>query len=161
MKNSPATPQSFSFQSTLERIADEMNYFALSVPQKITDALGTKAAVLVLARVNGSTSFQVSLHPVGGGRHAMRVKAQVWKEVKITEGDRVTVDVTVIDRAAVPVPGDLLTALQEVKLVEGFKALTPGKRAYAIRLIEQAVKPETRAKRVQEAVDLARERANQ
>ena len=69
--------------------------------------------------------------------------------------------VTVIDRAAVPVPGDLLTALQEVKLVEGFKALTPGKRAYAIRLIEQAVKPETRAKRVQEAVDLARERANQ
>ena len=91
----------------------------------------------------------------------MRVKAKVWKEVRIAEGDRVKVDVTVIDRAAVPVPEDLLTALQEVKLVEAFKALTPGKRAYAIRLIEQAVKPETRAKRVQEAVDLARERASQ
>ncbi|MGC4071183.1 MAG: YdeI/OmpD-associated family protein [Nibricoccus sp.] len=158
MKNTPK-PQTLSFSATLERVAEDMEYFGLSVPQKITDELGTKAAVLVSARVNGSTPFQVSLHPVGGGRHAMRVKAKVWKEVKITEGDRVKVEVTVIDRAAVPVPGDLLTALQEVKLVEAFKALTPGKRAYAIRLIEQAVKPETRAKRVQEAVDLARGRS--
>lgn len=155
MKRTPAQ-QSLSFQSTLERIADGMEYFAVSVPKKITEALGTKAAVLVTARVNSSTPFQVSLHPIGDGRHAMRVKAKVWKEVKIREGDRVKVEIAVIDRAAVPIPGDLLTALQEVKLVEAFKAITPGKRAYAIRLIEQAVKPETRAKRIQEAVELAR-----
>ena len=157
MKTSSA-PKQLSFESKLERISTEMEYFALSVPPKITEALGTKAAVLVSARVNGSTPFQVSLHPAGGGRHAMRVKAKVWKEVKIAEGDGVKVDITVIDRAAVPVPADLLTALQEVKLVEAFKALTPGKRAYAIRLIEAAMKPETRAKRIREAVDLARGR---
>jgi len=156
MKTSPA-PQQLSFESKLERIAADMEYFALPVPEKISRALGTKGPVLVSAKVNDSTPFQVSLFPVGGGRHYIRIKAKVWKEVKITEGDRVKVEITVIDRDKVAVPKDLLAALRAAGAEDAFKTITPGKRHYTIRVIDEAAKPETRAKRIQEAVKAALE----
>lgn len=155
MKRSPK-PQQLSFQSKLERISTEMEYFALPVPEKITRALGTTAAVPVSAQVNGSTPFLVSLYPVGGGRHAIRIKAKVWKEVKIKEGDRVKVKITVIDRNAVVIPKDLIAALHAAGVEEAFKAITPGKRNYIIRVIDEAARPETRAKRIQAVVDEVR-----
>jgi hypothetical protein len=157
MKTSP-TPQRLSFQSKLERIAEDMEYFALPVPEKISHALGTKGPVLVSATVNDSTPFQVSLFPVGGGRHYIRIKAKVWKEVKITEGDRVKVKIAVIDREKVAIPKDLQAALRAAGAEEAFKTITPGKRSYAIRLIDDAAKPETRAKRIQDAVKIACEK---
>jgi len=51
--------QKFSFQSKLESISDELEYFAFSVPEKITLALKTKAAVPILAQVNDSPKFRV------------------------------------------------------------------------------------------------------
>jgi hypothetical protein len=160
MKSTP-TPRQLSFQSTLERIADDMDYFALPVPEKITRALGTTAAVPVSARVNSSTPFLVSLYPVGGGRHYIRIKAKVWKEVKITEGDRVKVEIMVIDRDKVAIPKDLVTALRAADAEAAFKAISPGKRNYMIRVIDEAAKPETRAKRIQDAVKVALGKNNQ
>ena len=46
------TPRQFSFQSRLERLAPGINYFAVSVPEKISRALQTKGPVPVLATVN-------------------------------------------------------------------------------------------------------------
>lgn len=141
------------FQSKLERISDELEYYALSVPEKITKSLGTTKAVSVSARVNGSTPFLVSLHPVGGGRHKIRIKASVRKETGIEEGDKVRVQIIVIDREKVEIPKDLEKALKEEGVLDIFKSITPGKRNYIIRVIDQAAKPETRAKRIQEAVN--------
>jgi hypothetical protein len=142
-----------SFKSKLENWADGMDYCAIAVPANITEELGTKSAVLVMARVNGSAPFKVSLFPVGGGRHFIRVRKQVRREANLNEGDRVLVHITVLDRADIEIPRDLSAALRGKNALASFNALTPGKKNYMIRRIDDAAKPETRAKRVLEVVE--------
>jgi hypothetical protein len=152
MKISPPAGVNQSFQAELENWAEGMDYCAVRVPASITEALGTKGPVLVLARVNGSEPFQVSLFPVGGGQHYIRIKAKVRQETNTKTGDRVLVRFTVLDRADAEVPDDLLQALTAEGMTASFKSLPPGKRNFIIRKIDEAVKPETRQKRIQEAV---------
>jgi hypothetical protein len=152
MKNSPIAGRQLSFEVTLEDWAEGMDYCAVPVPAKITEALGTHAAVLVMARLNDSAPFKVSLFPVGGGRHYIRIKAKVRKETRTKTGDTVHMQITVLDRAAVTYPADLLSALRAEGATRDFKALPPGKQNFIVRRIDEAVKPETRRKRIQAAV---------
>jgi antitoxin component of MazEF toxin-antitoxin module len=102
-----------SFQSKLERIAEGINYFAVSVPLKITKALGTRAAVPIKAKVNDSPIFRGSLFPVGEGRHYMRIKAEIRETAKVKEGDKVKVQIEVVDRTTeISIPKDLAKALK-------------------------------------------------
>jgi hypothetical protein len=89
MKKSPLTGQKLSFEAKLENWAEGMDYCAVPVPAKITKALKTEGPVLVMARVNKSDPFKVSLFPVGGGKHFIRIKAKVRKETKTKTGDKV------------------------------------------------------------------------
>ena len=152
MKTSPAAGRQLSFQADLENWAEGMDYCAVPVPAKITDALGTKGPVLVMAQVNKSEPFQVSLFPVGGGQHYIRIKASVRQETNTKTGDRIRVRFTVLDPAAVEIPEDLISALKAEGMTEAFKSLPPGKQNFVIRRIDDAVRPETREKRVQGAV---------
>jgi hypothetical protein len=158
MKSTPPAGRKHSFEAKLENWAEGMDYCAVPVPGKITAALGTKAAVLVMATVNDSQPFKVSLFPVGGGRHYIRIKAKVRKETGTKTGDRVRIRFTVLDRAAVTYPRDLLAALRAERAVDDFKALPPGEQNFLVRRIDEAVKPETRGKRIQEAVMAAHRR---
>ena len=90
VKNSPAAGRQLSFNAKLENWAEGMDYCAVPVPAKITAALGTKGPVLVMARINDSEPFKVSLFPVGGGKHYIRIKAKVRKETKTKTGDNVS-----------------------------------------------------------------------
>lgn len=155
MKRAPV-PQQLSFQSKLERLASGANYFGLSVPLKISRALQTRGPVPVSARVNDSMPFLVSLFPIGGGRHYLRVKAEVRDAAMIKGGDRVHVHITILDPSAVSIPHDLTSALRAEGVMEHFKALPLGKQRYTIRWIGEAARPETRAKRIQIAVEVAR-----
>jgi translation initiation factor IF-1 len=152
MSVTPKAGRKLSFKSTLENWAEGMDYCAIPVPAKITGALGTKSAVLVMAQINDSAPFKVSLFPVGGGKHYIRIRKKVRKEAKLNEGDRVVVLITVLDRGDIKIPADLSRALRSSKSSARFEALTPGKKNYMIRRIDDAAKPETRAKRVREAV---------
>ena len=152
MKRSPTAGKRLTFQAKLENWAEGMDYCAVPVPAHITNALGTKAAVLVMARVNDSEPFKVSLFPTGGGQHYIRVKAKVRKETKTKTGDRIRIRFTVLDRADVTIPEDLAAALKAERATDDFKALPPGKQNFIVRRIDDAAKPETREKRIQEAV---------
>lgn len=158
MKTSLAAGGSLSFHAALENWAEGMDYCAVPVPAEITEALGTKGPVLVMARVNKSEPFQVSLFPAGGGKHYIRIKAKVRQETNIRAGDRVQVRFTVLDRANVEIPHDLLRALTGEGVTKAFKSLPPGKQNFIVRRIDEAVKPETREKRIQEAVVTAHQR---
>jgi Domain of unknown function (DUF1905)/Bacteriocin-protection, YdeI or OmpD-Associated len=158
VNTSPSAGRNLSFEASLENWAEGMDYCAVPVPAKITEALGTKGPVLVLARVNNSEPFQVSLFPVGGGQHYIRIKAKVRQETNIMTGDRVQVRFTVLDRADVEIPEDLMRALTAEGVTTSFKSLPPGKQNFIIRRIDDAVKPETREKRIQEAVAAAHQR---
>jgi hypothetical protein len=158
MKNTPTAGQKLSFQAELEDWAEGMDYCAVRVPAEITEALGTKGPVLVLARVNESEPFQVSLFPVGGGQHYIRIKAKVRRETNTKTGDPIQIQFTVLDRADVDLPDDLVSALQAEGVEEAFKSLPPGKQNFIIRRIDEAAKPETRERRIQEGVVAAHER---
>ena len=156
MKQDPSAGRKLSFAAKLENWAEGMDYCAVAVPAKITETLGTKSAVLVMARVNESEPFKVSLFPVGGGKHYIRIKAKVRRETQVQVGDRVHLHITVLDRADVTYPKDVLAALRTAKATTDFKALAPGKQNFLLRRIEEAAKSETRAKRIQEAIDATR-----
>ncbi len=153
------TGKSLSFQSKLENWAEGMDYCAIAVPSKVTKILGTKKAVLVMASINGCEPFQVSLFPAGEGKHFIRVRAKVRKQAGLQEGDRVKVQITVLDRDKVDLPDDLVSALKAEGALSDFNALTPGKKNYAVRKINDVSKPETRKKRIAEAVELAQQEA--
>jgi hypothetical protein len=153
MKNSPIAGKQLSFEATLENWAEGMDYCAVPIPATVTEALGTRGAVLVVACLNDSAPFKVSLIPVGGGQHYMRVKSKVRKETRTNVGDLVRLQITVLDRAAVTYPADLLSALQAAGATRDFEALPPGRRNFIVRRIDEAVKPETRRKRIHDAVD--------
>jgi hypothetical protein len=157
VKRSPTAGKQLSFQAKLETWAEGMDYCAVPVPASVTQALGTKGPVLVMARVNDSEPFKVSLFPTGGG-HYIRVKAKVRKETKTKTGDRVRVRFTVLDRADVTIPTDLMKALRAEGVTDDFKSLPPGKQNFIIRRIDDAAKPETRDKRIQDAVEAAHRR---
>jgi hypothetical protein len=149
-----------SFEATLENWAEGMDYCAVPVPAKITEALGTHGPVAVIACLNDSAPFNVSLFPVGGGQHYIRIRAKVRKETGTKTGDMVLMRITVVDRAAVTYPADLLSALRAQAATKDFKALPPGRRSFIVRRIEEAVRPETRQKRIEETVkEVQRERA--
>ena len=153
MKQTSTAGKKLSFQAKLENWAEGMDYCAVPVPANITKSVGTKAAVLVMAQVNNSEPFKVSLFPTGGGQHYIRIKAKVRKETKTKTGDRVRIRFTILDRAAdVSIPNDLAAALRAERVTGDFKALPPGKQNFIIRRIDDAAKPETREKRIQEAV---------
>lgn len=145
-----------SFQSKLENWEKGMDYCAIPVPAAVTKTLGTTAAVLVMARVNNSEPFKVSLFPVGGGKHYIRVRKKVRTEAKLKEGDRVRVRILVLDRDAdSKIPKDLEKALRAEDVLSDFKSITPGARNFILRRIDDAAQAETRAKRIQEAVEAA------
>jgi hypothetical protein len=155
MKRSPAVGLKLSFDAMLENWAEGMDYCAVPVPATITRDLGTNGPVLVMARVNQSDPFKVSLFPVGGGKHYIRIKAKVRQATQVKTGDRVRVRITVLDRADVTYPKDLLGALRAEKATEDFKSLPPGEQNFILRRIDDAAKPETREKRIREAVATA------
>ncbi|MCB1603940.1 MAG: YdeI/OmpD-associated family protein [Gammaproteobacteria bacterium] len=148
----------FSFDAKLENWAEGMDYCAVRVPMKITNSLGTRGPVLVNASVNNSELFQVSLFPVGGGKHYIRIKAKIRKLTKTKSGDRVKLDFVVLDPNDVDVPDELLDLLETEGMIDAFMDIPPGKRNYLIRRIQEAVKPATREKRICEALDVAIER---
>jgi len=158
MKHTPEAGQKLSFEAELENWAEGMDYCAVPVPPEITQALGTTGPVLVLARVNDSEPFQVSLFPVGGGQHYIRIKAKVRQETNTKTGDLIRLRMTVLDRASVTIPEDLLSALQAEHVVEAFKSLPPGKQNFMIRRIDEAVSPKTREKRITDVVMAAHQR---
>ena len=153
--SSPPVGKEMSFKATLEDWAEGMDYCAVPVPAQVTEALGTKRPVLVMARVNASKPFKVSLFPVGEGKHYIRIKGKVRQETKTKTGDEITIRFTVLDRADVAIPDDLRAALRAEGVLEAFKAFPPGKQNFTIRQIDEAAKAETRAKRIQKVVEEA------
>ncbi len=145
----------FEFNATLDNWAEGMDYCAVSVPASVTKALGTKGPVLVHASVNNSERFQVSLFPVGGGKHYIRIKSKIRKLTNTKMGDRIKLDFVVMDPEDVDIPDDLLASLEDSGNIDGFVDLPPGKRNYLIRRIGEAAKPATREKRIKEALEAA------
>jgi hypothetical protein len=137
--------------------------YALEIPERVTAAIGRRGPVPIVATLNRATEIQASLVPMGGGRHRLQLNTRTRGELEIEPGDPVRVVLLVPDKPPrLPMSSDFGLALREADLEESFAGLPVGKQNHIILWIEEAVRPETRAKRVAMAIQVAfraRERA--
>jgi len=143
----------YEFKAILERWASGMEYYAIPIPHDITVELKTRASVPVKVQINNSDDFLASLFPVGEGRHYLRIRNKIVKAVQIKEKDVIKVKIKVRNREnEIIIPNDLKKALKEAGADREFSALPIGKKSYLLRIINEAVKAETREKRIKDVV---------
>jgi hypothetical protein len=131
-------------------------FYWISIPARVSRAIGRRGPVPIVATINGSTELQASLVPVGGGRHRLALNTRVRGEAAIAPGDRVKVDLRVDDNPrATPTPPDLAHALRENGALETFERFPVGSRNHIIEWIEKSVAERTREKRVADTVEVA------
>jgi hypothetical protein len=131
---------------------------------KGTPTRGRKEAppkyIPVFAIVNGR-SARVTLVPAGGGRYRIQLNTALRKAARADVGDVVGVELR-LDRESreLPVPADLRAALKEhPKARKAFDSFTPGHRRHFIKWFDAAKAPETRIRRMGQAIDFLLERA--
>jgi hypothetical protein len=113
---------------------------------------GGRKTVAVKVTVNGDYAFDGRVARMGG-ENLIGFNRAVRTAAGVQAGDRVD-DVIVVDGAerSVEVPDDLARAMAETGVADQFTKLAPSHRKEYVRWITEAKRPETRAKRVDEAV---------
>jgi len=142
-----------TFAATIEE-ADRGGAF-VRVPPAVVAALGGKGRIAVEATFDG-VAYRGSVVSMGG---AMVVG--VLKDIRTAlgkgPGDEVTVTLAP-DTAprTVEVPDDLRTALDEARLTATFTGLSYSHQREYVMWIDEAKKPETRARRITQTVERLR-----
>jgi hypothetical protein len=157
-----ARPRNFKFTVPVVKLAKRAVYI-VEVPKKISVAVGRRGPVPIVATLNNAVEVQVSLVPMGGGRHWLQLNARTRQELDIEPGDRVRVALTVPRKVPVlPMPTDLSAALREVELQETFARFPAGKQNHILLWIEESAGSETRERRIAMTIEVtfrARERS--
>ena len=125
------------------------------VPDRVIEALGGGGRIPVRAAFDG-VEYQGSVVTMGGER-IIGVQKAIRTSIGKGDGDRVTVTLARdTGERAVEVPADLANALKAAGVRKQWDALAYSHRKEHVRAIEEAKKPETRAKRIEKAVEALR-----
>jgi hypothetical protein len=142
------------FEAVLEAGDGDGGVFVV-VPFSVPEVYGTKGRVPVQATFDGYP-YQGSITPLGDGYHALHVLKQIRKAVNKTIGDtvRVTLSRDVVERKMAP-PTDLAEQLAKNPTAAAYydKLAYTHQRDF-VRWLEGAKRPETRAHRLAETVEL-------
>ena len=140
-----------TFRTKLEKAAD-MEATGIVVPFDPTEVWG-KVRVPVVATVNGY-EYRTTIAQMGG-RFLMPFAKEHRDASGIGAGDAIEVRlVEDTSERTVEVPADFAAALKKAKLVEAFEKLSFTHRKEHVRAIEEAKKAETRARRIEKAIDM-------
>ena len=142
-----------TFRTKLEK-AEGMQATGIVVPFDPKEVWG-KTRVAVRATVNGY-EYRTTIAKMGG-RFLMPFAKEHRDASGIEAGDEITV--TLVEDTAertVAMPDDLAAALKQAKLRDAFDALSFTHRKEHVRAIEEAKKPETRARRIEKALEMLR-----
>ena len=125
----------------------------VEVPGEVIAALGGGGRIPVQASFDG-IAYRGSIASMGGCM-ALGLLKSVRTELGKGDGDPVTVTVE-RDTAerTVEVPADLAAALEEAGLRKTFDALSYSHRREHVSAINEAKKPETRARRITKALEM-------
>ncbi len=143
-------PTTKSFRGEVTR--QGANY-AVAVPSDVSISFGAKGHIPVVGTINGHP-LRATMVPAGGGRHRILLNAEVRTALQVRVGDTVSFmlqpDTT---SREVPVPDDFAAALESVAGARhAFAALPPSHRKEILVWISDAVRPDTRARRIARAV---------
>ncbi|NUO48030.1 MAG: DUF1905 domain-containing protein [Polyangiaceae bacterium] len=141
------------FKAKLEPVSHGGHYVV--VPEKTAEAAGLTYGVRVRGTLNG-TPYRSSLMKYGGIFH-MGVHKATLEKAGVGPGDRVDVAIE-IDDEPLPtdtVPDDLKKAVTaNKKAAEAWERLRPSHRREHVKAVTEAKKPETRANRIQKAIEM-------
>ncbi len=142
------------FEAVLEAGDGDGGVFVV-VPFSVHEVFGTKGRVPVQATLDGYP-YQGSITPLGDGHHALHVLKQIRKAVDKTIGDtvRVTLSRDVVERK-MDTPTDLAAQLAtNPQAAAYFAKLAYTHQREFVRWLEGAKKPETRAHRLAQTIEL-------
>jgi hypothetical protein len=125
----------------------------VEVPSSVVAALGGGGRIPVQATFDG-VAYRGSIASMGGCM-ALGILKSIRAELGKGDGDGVTVT---LERDAgertVDVPDDLAAALAEAGLREAFDKLSYSHRREHVNAVNDAKKPETRARRIAKALEM-------
>lgn len=125
----------------------------ITLPPEASAQLGTRARVNVKGTINGY-AFKSSMFPTGEGTHYMVINRRMREVANVGVGEEadVTLEVDAEPRTAA-VPPDLKEALAKFKTAQAeFERLPPSHKREYVSYIDEAKRPETRARRIEQAV---------
>ena len=125
------------------------------LPFDVFEAFGTRSRMAVKGEIKGFP-FRSSIFPMGGGKFYMVVNREMREGAKVKAGETVEFVMEKDDEPrAIATPPDLLKALSARKSAKAaWDKLSYSHRKEYINAIEEAKKPETRARRIAKAVEM-------
>jgi hypothetical protein len=152
-RRAAASPRVFTFASPLEQIPGGGPFF-VSIPASVSQAIGRRGIVPIVATVNDVAEVRASMIPCGGGRHRLRLNATTREAVDAKLGRRLSVRLKVDENpVAEPVPGDLARALRDVNALDAFQRMPVGRQNHILAWLAAAVREATREKRIAQIVE--------
>lgn len=126
---------------------------SITVPFDVKKVFGTGARVPVYGTINGFP-YRSSIFPMGGGKHYMVVNKATREGAKVKGGETISV---VMERDEEPrvvtPPEDLARALNANRQARAaWEKLSYSHQKEYARAVEEAKRPETRARRIEKAL---------
>ena len=140
------------FRAVLEKDTDS-SATAIALPFDVEKAYGSRGRVAVRGTLN-DFAFRSSVFPMGGGCHWLVVNRQMREGAKIKAGEMISVMMQRDDEPRVITPPeDFARALKANKAaMAAWDKLSYTHRKEYAKAIEEAKKPETRARRIEKAI---------
>jgi len=140
------------FKATLTREPDSSATFVM-IPYDILEVWGTRSRVPVKGTINGH-AFRSTIAPYGGV-HYLGINRNLREAAGVKAGDIVDIELEKdLEPRVLEVPPDFQSALDTnpAARIRWQKLSFTHQREY-VESIEEAKKPETRARRIQSAID--------
>jgi hypothetical protein len=149
-------PGPIKFTAVIKRNTEVANSSAwIEFPYDLKEMYGVGNLVPFQATFDGRVKYQGSLAKMGGPKAMILLRKDVRAELDKAPGATVGVVIKLDDKPReVAVSADVKKALQTAGLWEMFGRLAYSHRKEYVIWIEDAKKPETRAKRIQKMVEM-------
>ena len=123
------------------------------IPKAVATQLGLKGMPKVNAVIAG-TPYRGSLMPMGDGTYCLGVLKSIQEAAGVAYGDSITIDLELdISPRIVELPADLAKAIKgDKKATSSWEALSYTNRKEMARSLEEAKRPETRERRLAQAL---------
>ncbi|MGO9030043.1 MAG: YdeI/OmpD-associated family protein [Acidimicrobiales bacterium] len=145
-----------SFRSPIVRNGEVANSSAfIEFPHDLKELFGVGNLVPVSATFDGRVTYQGSLAKMGGPKAVLVLRKDVRDQLGKGPGDSVDVVLELDDRPrTVELPDDVATALADSGEADAFEALAYTHRKEFVRWIEEAKRPETRQRRIEQTCEM-------